>query len=227
MKSLRTAHEFCSPVVWLPTLEEDQDDQERRVFAVGRDKNSGDRDRSGWGGRDRRGCGGGSGGGDGGGHEHGVSSGHQGGGHSGGGSGRNGDNYRRNGGGEGRYGGGRYGRQGGSSGKGSRGKGRQNHSSSRAHNQRASGRISSISSEDSDRTPDVTVVRGKRQLVPCLVEVSSSAEFLGCVTNANDRAKPVFSDVAHARSTRIEAATAAAVEKHVSLVQLRYSTTPL
>ena len=64
-------------------------------------------------------------------------------------------------------------------------------------------------------------------MVPSLVEVASSAEFLGRLTIANDRAKPVSSKAAHARSADLEAATAVAEEKHISSVQRRYSTTPL
>ena len=138
VKSLRTAHDLCSSVVFCPPPEEDQDDQERRALTAGRDNISGDRDRSGRGGRDRRGGGGGSGGGGGGGHGHGSFSRRPGGGgRYGGGSGRDGGNYRRNGGGGGSYGGGGYGRRGGGSGKGSRGKGGHSHSISGAHHSSA------------------------------------------------------------------------------------------
>ena len=64
-------------------------------------------------------------------------------------------------------------------------------------------------------------------MVPSLVEVASSAELLGRLTIVSNRAKPVSSNVAHARSATIEAATAAAEEKHISSVQRLYSTTPL
>ena len=74
--------------------------------------------------------------------------------------------------------------------------------------------------------PGVTVIRAKRQVVPSLVEVASSAERLGRLTIADDRAKPVSSNVAHARSAAIKAAAAAAEAKHVSSVKRLYVTTP-
>ena len=59
---------------------------------------------------------------------------------------------------------------------------------------------------------------GKRQVVLFLVDVASSAELLGHLTMADDRAKPVSSTVAHARTSAIDAATAAAEAKHISSV---------
>ena len=96
--TLRAAHDHCSTVVFWPTPEQDQDDQERRALAAGRDRNGGDRNRRGWGRGDRRGGGGGSGGGSGHGGSCRRSSG---GGNSGGGSGRDGGAHRHNEGGGG------------------------------------------------------------------------------------------------------------------------------
>ena len=90
-------------------------------------------------------------------------------------------------------------------------------SSSGAHHSSASGRISSSSSKDSDR------IRGKRQVVPSLVEVASSAELLGRLTIVDNRVKPVSSNAGHARSAATEAASAASKAKHICL----YVTTPL
>ena len=58
-------------------------------------------------------------------------------------------------------------------------------------------------------------------MIPSLVEVESSAELLGRLTIANDRAKPVSSNDAHARSAATDAATAAAEEKHISEALIR------
>ena len=209
--TLRTAHDHYFTVVIWSTPNQDQTDQERRALADGGDNNSRDRDRSDGGGRDNHGCGGGSGGGSGGGHDHGGSSRRSGGGgHSGEGSDWESGNHRRNGAGGRGYGGGGHGRRGGGSGKGSRGKGGHSHSSSGAHHSSSYGARNSSSSEDNGQDPDVTVVRAKRQVVPSPVEVASSAEFLGHLTIADDRAKPVSSNFAHARFSAIEADTAAA-----------------
>ena len=59
------------------------------------------------------------------------------------------------------------------------------------------------------------------------MEVTSSAELLGRLTNVDDSAKPVPSNVAHARSPVIEADAAAAEAKHISSVKRLYVTTPL
>ena len=50
----------------------------------------------------------------------------------------------------------------------------------------------------------------KRQVVPSLVDVASSAELLGRLIIADDRSKLVSSDVDHARTSAIDAAAAAA-----------------
>ena len=63
-------------------------------------------------------------------------------------------------------------------------------------------------------------------MVPSLEEVASSAELLGCLTIDDDRAKPMSSNVAHTRSSAIEADTAAAEAKNISVKRL-YITTPL
>ena len=107
------------------------------------------------------------------------------------------------------------------------GKGGHGHYSSGAHHSSSFGISSSSSSENSNRVPDVTVVRAKRQVVPSLVGVASSAESLGRLTIADDCAKPVSSNVAHARSAAIEADAAAAEAKHVSSVKRLDATTPI
>ena len=64
-------------------------------------------------------------------------------------------------------------------------------------------------------------------MVLLLVQVASSAELLGRLTIADDRAKPVSSNVAHGRSSAIEVTAAAAEAKHNSSVRRLYVTTPL
>ena len=63
---------------------------------------------------------------------------------------------------------------------------------------------------------DVTVVSGKRQVIPSLVGVASSAELLGLLAIADDGVKHVSSTVAHALTSAIDAAVAAAEAKHIS-----------
>ena len=186
--SRTTTHDLCSSVVIWSTPEEDWDEQERRALAAGCDNNTG-------GGGDR-------GGSSGGGHGHGGSSRRPGGGgHWGGGSSRDGGNHRRNGGG---HGGGGHGRWGVGSGKGRRGHEGHIHSPSGAHHSSAFGINASSPSDYGDRIPDVTVVRGKMQVVAFLVEVASEAELLRRLTIADYRPKPVSSNVDHTRSATIE-----------------------
>ena len=64
-------------------------------------------------------------------------------------------------------------------------------------------------------------------MVASLVEAASLPERLGRLTLADDRAKPVSSNVAHAKSSALEATVAAAEAKHVSSVKRVYVTTPL
>ena len=105
--------------------------------------------------------------------------------------------------------------------------GGHSHFSSGAHHSSAYGVSSGSSSEDSDRVPDVTVIRAKRQGVSSSVEVASSAELLGRLTITNDRAEPVSSNNAQARSSAIDVAAVAAEAKHISSVKRLYVTTPL
>ena len=59
------------------------------------------------------------------------------------------------------------------------------------------------------------------------MEVASSAELLGRLTITNDRAEPVSSNNAQARSSAIDVAAVAAEAKHISSVKRLYVTTPL
>ena len=228
--SSRIAHDKSPSEVLWPTPHQDSLDQERHALAAGRDRNDGGPGRDcncGGNGRDRRGGGGGSG--------HGGSSRRScGGGSSGGGSSRDVASHRRTGGGGGGSGGGGHIRRGGTAGKGSRDKGGYSRSSSSGrggHREHAHGGSyvvgSSSSSEDREKGPDVTIVSGKRQVVPCLVDLASSAEGLSCLTQADDRVKPVSSNVAHNRPSAIDAAATAAEAKHISSVKRLYVATPI
>ena len=55
------------------------------------------------------------------------------------------------------------------------------------------------------------MVAGKRQVTPSLVDIASSAERLSNLTVSGDRTKPIYSDLARARTA--ETATAAATAK--------------
>ena len=57
----------------------------------------------------------------------------------------------------------------------------------------------------------MTAVAGKRQVTPFLVDIASSAEQLSKVTVSSDHNKPIYSDLARARTAEI--ATAAATAK--------------
>ena len=83
----------------------------------------------------------------------------------------------------------------------------------------AYGAGSSSSSEERGKGPEVTVVSGQRQVVPSLVDVASSAELLSRLTIPDDRAKPVSSNVAHARTSVIDDIAAAAEAKSISTVK--------
>ena len=62
------------------------------------------------------------------------------------------------------------------------------------------------------------MVTGKRQVTPSLVDVASSAERLGKLTVTGNRAKPVSSRLAHARTAVIAAADTAADARHEASV---------
>ena len=64
-------------------------------------------------------------------------------------------------------------------------------------------------------------------MVPSLVDVASSAELLGRLTVANDRAKPVSSNIAHARTSATDAAATTVEAKHISSVKRLYVAMPL
>ena len=70
----------------------------------------------------------------------------------------------------------------------------------------------------------VTVAAEHRRATPSLVEVASSAESLNKLTVAVDRATPVSSRLAHARTAAIAAADAAADAKHETSVRRAYVT---
>ena len=86
---------------------------------------------------------------------------------------------------------------------------------------------SSSSSEDRGKGPSVTVVSGKKQVVPSFVDVASSDELLSRLIIADNRAKPVSSNVAHAQTSSIDAAATAAKAKHIFIVKRLYATTPV
>ena len=67
----------------------------------------------------------------------------------------------------------------------------------------------------------------KRQVVPSLVDVASSADLLCCLTMADGRTKPVASNVARARTSAMDAAAAVSEETHISSVKRLYLTTSL
>ena len=71
---------------------------------------------------------------------------------------------------------------------------------------------------------EVTVVTGKRQATPSLVNVVSSAERLSKLTVPGDRAMPVFSRLAHARTAATAAVDAAADARHEASVRRAYVT---
>ena len=62
------------------------------------------------------------------------------------------------------------------------------------------------------------------QAAPSLVDVASSAESLSKLTATENRAKPVSSRLAHARTAAIAAADAAADAKHETSVRRAYVT---
>ena len=64
----------------------------------------------------------------------------------------------------------------------------------------------------------------KRQATPSLVDVASSAERLSKRTVAGDRAMPVSSRLAHARTAVIATADAAADARHEASVRRAYVT---
>ena len=70
----------------------------------------------------------------------------------------------------------------------------------------------------------VTLVARKRQATPSLVDVASSAERLSKLTVSGDRAMPVSSRLAHARTAAIAAADACADARHEASVRRAYVT---
>ena len=68
------------------------------------------------------------------------------------------------------------------------------------------------------------MVTGARQVTPSLVNVASSAERLSKLTVSGDRAMPVSSRIAHARTAAIAAADAAADARHEASVRRAYVT---
>ena len=69
-----------------------------------------------------------------------------------------------------------------------------------------------------------SVVTGKRQVTRSLVDVASSAERLSKLCVTGDRAKPVSSTLAHARTAAIATAYAAADVRHQASVRHAYVT---
>ena len=70
----------------------------------------------------------------------------------------------------------------------------------------------------------MTVVASKRQVTPFLVDVASSSERLSKLSVTGDRAKPVSSTLAHARTATIATADAAADARHEASVRRAYVT---
>ena len=71
------------------------------------------------------------------------------------------------------------------------------------------------------------MVTRKRQATPSLVDVASSAERLSKLTVTGDRAMPVSSHLAHARTAAIATAGAAADARHEASVRRAYVTVGL
>ena len=61
---------------------------------------------------------------------------------------------------------------------------------------------------------DVTGIANKRQVVPLLTDVASSAALLGRLSD--DHAMPVSSNLAHAQTSAIDSAVAVAVKTHTT-----------
>ena len=68
------------------------------------------------------------------------------------------------------------------------------------------------------------MVTGKRQVTPSLVDVASYAERLSKLSVTEDRAKPVSSRLAHARTAAIATADAAADARHEASVRRAHVT---
>ena len=71
---------------------------------------------------------------------------------------------------------------------------------------------------------EVTVVAGKRQVTPSLVDVASTAERLSKLAVTRDRAKPVSSTLAQSRTAAIATTNAAADARHKASVGRDYVT---
>ena len=82
----------------------------------------------------------------------------------------------------------------------------------------------SSSAESSTDDGEVTVVAGKRQVTPSLVDVAFTADRLSKMTVTDDRFKPMSSDLARARTSSIATADAAAEAKYVVSVRRAYVT---
>ena len=68
------------------------------------------------------------------------------------------------------------------------------------------------------------MVTGQRKVTPSLVDVASSAERLSKLSVTGDRAKPVLSNSAHARTAAIDIVDAAADARHEASVRRPYGT---
>ena len=204
VKALRLAHDDApDPVLW-PTPKEALEGRRSTKQRRGGSRDRGDRNRGG-------GNSGGGGGQSGGNGENGGSGGHHnrrgggnGGGSAGGASGTGGGPHRRQGSNQARTnrGGGR------SSGGGTGGRRNSTRGPSAWDGSSTSSRSSSSSNTDHG---EVTVVAGRRQVTPSLVDIASSADRLSKLTVSGDHTKPVSSDLARERTA--ELATAAALAK--------------
>ena len=205
VKALRLAHDDAPyPVLWPTPQEALEGRRATKQRRGGSSRDRGDRNRGG-------GISGGGGGQSGGSGENGGGVGHHnrrgggnGGANAGGASGTGGGPQRRQGSNQDRTN-----RSGGrSSGGGTGGRRISAREPSALDGSSTSSRSSSGSNTDHG---EVTVVAGKRQVTPSLVEIASSAERLSKLTVSGERTKPVSSDLALERTA--ELATAAALAK--------------
>ena len=106
---------------------------------------------------------------------------------------------------------------GGTEGRGARA--RENGSTGTGNHGDAYRASSSSSPTDGSRrvsVPEITGIKKKRQVLPSLTDVASPAALLGRLTMSVDRAMPVSSNLAHARTSAIDSAAAAAAIKHTA-----------
>ena len=106
-----------------------------------------------------------------------------------------------------------------------RGQGNESSSDGRSRRYRPRGDASQASSSSSSTdgsgkapVPEVST-SSKRLVVLSMADVASSAALLGCLAMPDDRAMPVSSNLAHARTTAIDSAAATPAKKHTADVR--------